>query len=163
MRMALAPVVAALRVGHGVAAQSPPVPAPSTPPAASAASAAPVEHWKPATSNQPGKEHPRVNSERRVKLRIADMSAFKAKNQLVVVSHGSRELGTVRGGDPRANVAALMREGINGHFDVSPDRAHECQAWRRSLRGLAPLLFKHGRRGPRIRQMPNPVWNKRQT
>ncbi|MBL9126588.1 MAG: hypothetical protein JNL97_03020, partial [Verrucomicrobiales bacterium] len=30
----------------------------------------PVEDWKPATSNQPGKEYPKVNSERRVKFRI---------------------------------------------------------------------------------------------
>src|SRR5688500_20122235 len=31
---------------------------------------APVDDWKPATSNQPGKEYPKVNSEGRVKFRI---------------------------------------------------------------------------------------------
>src|ERR1041384_7390258 len=31
---------------------------------------APVDDWKPASSNQPGKEYPKVNSEGRVKFRI---------------------------------------------------------------------------------------------
>ena len=31
---------------------------------------APVDDWKPASSNQPGREYPKVNSERRVKFRI---------------------------------------------------------------------------------------------
>ncbi|MGE3310538.1 MAG: alpha/beta hydrolase [Limisphaerales bacterium] len=73
---------------------------------------------------------------------IADMAAFKAKNKLVFVSYGSRELGGNRGGDPRANVDALKEAGINSHFYVSPDTAHEWQSWRRSLREFAPLLFK---------------------
>ena len=65
-----------------------------------------------------------------------------AKNKLVFISYGSRELGGNRGGDPKADVAALNAAGINGHFYVSPDTAHEWQSWRRSLRELAPLLFK---------------------
>ncbi|MCC7375462.1 MAG: hypothetical protein IT581_12475 [Verrucomicrobiales bacterium] len=73
---------------------------------------------------------------------ITDMAAFKAKNQLVFVSYGSRELGGNRGGDPKANVEALREAGINSHFYVSPDTAHEWQSWRRSLREFAPLLFK---------------------
>lgn len=74
---------------------------------------------------------------------ISDMAAFKAKNKLVFVSYGSRELGGGgRGGDPKANVEALKKEGINSHFYVSPDTAHEWQSWRRSLREFAPLLFK---------------------
>ena len=31
---------------------------------------APVDDWKPAITNQEGKEYPQVNSERRVKLRV---------------------------------------------------------------------------------------------
>ena len=31
---------------------------------------APVDDWRPASSNQPGKEYPQVNSEGRVKFRI---------------------------------------------------------------------------------------------
>jgi enterochelin esterase-like enzyme len=75
---------------------------------------------------------------------ISDMAAFKAKNKLVFVSYGSRELGgDRRGGDPKAHVEALKEAGINSHFYVSPDTAHEWQSWRRSLHELAPLLFKN--------------------
>ena len=30
----------------------------------------PADDWKPATSNQPGKQYPQVNSERRVRARV---------------------------------------------------------------------------------------------
>jgi len=73
---------------------------------------------------------------------ITDLDAFKAKNKLVFISYGSRELGNTRGGDPKASVEALKAAGINSHFYVSPDTAHEWQTWRRSLREFAPLLFK---------------------
>lgn len=74
---------------------------------------------------------------------IADMAAFKAKNKLVFVSYGSKELGNSRGGDPKATAEALKQAGINSHFYVSPETAHEWQTWRRSLREFAPLLFKN--------------------
>jgi enterochelin esterase-like enzyme len=74
---------------------------------------------------------------------ITDMAAFKAKNKLVFVSYGSKELGNNRGGDPKATAEALKQAGINSHFYVSPDTAHEWQSWRRSLREFAPLLFKN--------------------
>jgi enterochelin esterase-like enzyme len=73
---------------------------------------------------------------------ITDMAAFKAKNKLVFVSYGSKELGNNRGGDPKATAEALKAAGINSHFYVSQDTAHEWQTWRRSLREFAPLLFK---------------------
>ncbi len=76
---------------------------------------------------------------------IADMAAFKAKNKLVFVSYGSRELGGNRpgfGGDPKANVTALKAAGVNCVFYESPNTAHEWQSWRRSLHEFAPLLFK---------------------
>lgn len=73
---------------------------------------------------------------------ITDMAAFKARNKLVFVSYGSKELGNGRGGDPKANVDALKAAGLNSHFYVSPDTAHEWQTWRRSLREFAPMLFK---------------------
>jgi len=77
---------------------------------------------------------------------ITDMAKFKEKVKLVFVSYGSRELGgdrTNRGGDPKANTEALKAAGINAHFYVSQDTAHEWQSWRRSLREFAPLLFKN--------------------
>ena len=73
---------------------------------------------------------------------ITDMAAFKAKNKLVFVSYGSKELGNNRGGNPKADAEALKAAGINSHFYVSQDTAHEWQTWRRSLREFAPLLFK---------------------
>ncbi len=73
---------------------------------------------------------------------ITDLAAFKAKNKLVFVSYGSKELGNNRGGDPKATAEALKAAGINSHFYVSQDTAHEWQTWRRSLREFAPLLFK---------------------
>jgi S-formylglutathione hydrolase FrmB len=36
----------------------------------------------------------------------------------------------------------LKQAGINSVFYVSQDTAHEFQSWRRSLREMAPLLFK---------------------
>jgi len=47
------------------------------------------------------------------------------------------------GGDPKANAATLRAAGINSHFFVSPNIAHEWQSWRWSLREIAPLLFKN--------------------
>ena len=76
---------------------------------------------------------------------ISDMTTFKQKVKLVFVSYGSRELGTRRGGfggDPRANAEALKEAGVNSHFYVSPQTAHEWQTWRRSLHEFAPLLFR---------------------
>ena len=79
---------------------------------------------------------------------ITDMAAFKEKVKLVFISYGSGELGTNRaggrgfGGDPRANTAALKEAGVNAVFYESPKTAHEWQSWRRSLREIAPLLFK---------------------
>lgn len=70
---------------------------------------------------------------------------FKDKVKLVFVSYGSKELGEGRGrrgGDPKANAEALKAAGINSHFYISPETAHEWQSWRRSLREFAPLLFR---------------------
>ena len=77
---------------------------------------------------------------------IPDMAAFKDKNKLVFVSYGSREVGgdrPRRGGDPKAAADALNQAGVNSHYYVSPETAHEWQSWRRSLRELAPLLFNN--------------------
>ncbi|WP_338357413.1 alpha/beta hydrolase-fold protein [Yeosuana marina] len=71
---------------------------------------------------------------------------FKEKNKLLFVSYGSRELENRRegfGGDPKVNTEALKQEGINTHFYVSPQTAHEWQSWRRSLHEFAQLLFKN--------------------
>ena len=70
---------------------------------------------------------------------------FKDKVKLVFVSYGSKEVGgggrPRQGGDPEANSKALGDAGINSHYYVSPETAHEWQTWRRSFREIAPLLF----------------------
>jgi enterochelin esterase-like enzyme len=68
---------------------------------------------------------------------------FTDKVKLVFVSFGSRELANPRGGaDPRAATEELKTLGINSVFYVSQNTAHEFQSWRRSLREMAPLLFR---------------------
>ena len=64
---------------------------------------------------------------------------------LVFISYGSRELENRRmgfGGDPEANTQALKEAGMNTHFYVSPETAHEWQSWRRGFHEFAPLIFK---------------------
>ncbi len=72
-------------------------------------------------------------------------TGFKENVKLVFVSYGSKEVGgggrPRQGGDPEANSKALKDAGINSHYYVSPETAHEWQTWRRSLREIAPLLF----------------------
>lgn len=80
---------------------------------------------------------------------VPDMAAFKRKVKLVFVSYGSREVdpanrrpGGPFGGDPKANTDALREAGVNTHYYISPQTAHEWQSWRRSLHEFAPLLFQ---------------------
>lgn len=77
---------------------------------------------------------------------VAKTEGFKEKIKLVFVSYGSKEVGggaqPRRGGDPEASVKALKEAGINSHYYLSPETAHEWQTWRRSLKEFAPLLFQ---------------------
>jgi 2-polyprenyl-6-methoxyphenol hydroxylase-like FAD-dependent oxidoreductase len=43
----------------------------------------------------------------------------------------------------RANAEALKEAGVNCHFYVSPQTAHEWLSWRRDLHEFAPLLFQN--------------------
>ena len=65
-----------------------------------------------------------------------------AGNDLVFVSYGSREVENRRQGDPADDVAELKAAGLNAHYYVSPQTAHEWQSWRRSLYQFAQLLWK---------------------
>jgi enterochelin esterase-like enzyme len=76
---------------------------------------------------------------------VNNAPGFKEKIKLVFVSYGSRELENPRMrlfGDPKENIEALKKAGMNTHFYVSPLTAHEWQSWRRGLHEFAPLLFK---------------------
>jgi enterochelin esterase-like enzyme len=75
---------------------------------------------------------------------VRNAEGFKDKVKLVFISYGSKEVGgngPRRGGNPEESVKALKEAGINSHYYVSPDTAHEWQSWRRSLYQIAPLLF----------------------
>ena len=80
---------------------------------------------------------------------VKNTPGFKEKVKLVFVSFGSREIENMKnsnrgpfGGDPQENTEAISKEGINAHFYVSPNTAHEWQSWRRSLYEFAQLVFK---------------------
>jgi len=85
---------------------------------------------------------------------IASIPDFKQKVKVLFVSYGSREIsnparrggaGPARGGNAataQSDVEALKKAGVNAHFYVSPNTAHEWQSWRRSLHEFAPLLFQ---------------------
>jgi len=76
---------------------------------------------------------------------VENAPGFKEKVKLVFISFGSSELENRRpgfGGDPKENTEKLKGLGMNAHFYVSPQTAHEWQTWRRSLYQFAPLLFK---------------------
>lgn len=76
---------------------------------------------------------------------INNNSAFKEKIKLVFVGYGSRELENRRfnfGGDPKENTEAIKKAGIDAHFYVSPNTAHEWHTWRRSFYQFAQLIFK---------------------
>lgn len=75
---------------------------------------------------------------------VEKTQGFRDKVKLVFVSYGSKEVGgdrPRRGGDPGEVTKALKESGINAHYYLSPDTAHEWQSWRRSLREFAPKLF----------------------
>lgn len=68
---------------------------------------------------------------------------FRDAYDLVFVSYGSHELRNPRWGQNQEDVTAeLKASGMNAHFYVSPQTAHEWQTWRRSLYQFAQLLFK---------------------
>ena len=81
---------------------------------------------------------------------VKDMDAFKQKVKLVFISYGSREVDPATrrnrpgggGADPKTTTEALQAAGVNTHYYVSPQTAHEWQSWRRSLHEFAPLLFR---------------------
>jgi enterochelin esterase-like enzyme len=71
---------------------------------------------------------------------VNNTPGFKDKVKLVFVSYGGREIENMKnrprsgpfGGDPKEDIDAISKEGINAHFYVSPNTAHEWQSWRRS-------------------------------
>jgi len=76
---------------------------------------------------------------------VESTAGFQDKVSLVFVSYGSKEVSggqPRRGGNPAESVEQLKSMGINAHYYLSPETAHEWQSWRRSLKEFAPLLFQ---------------------
>lgn len=76
---------------------------------------------------------------------VKNAAGFKDNVKQLFISYGSRELDNPRtgfGGNPKENTEKLKELGMNTHFYVSPNTAHEWQSWRRSLYQFARLLFK---------------------
>ena len=76
---------------------------------------------------------------------VKNAAGFKDNVKQLFISYGSRELDNSRtgfGGNPKENTEKLKELGMNTHFYVSPNTAHEWQSWRRSLYQFARLLFK---------------------
>ncbi len=72
---------------------------------------------------------------------------FRQSNKVVFVGFGSRELenrvpGFGDGTDPKVETEEVKASGVNAHFYVSPNTAHEWLTWRRCLYQFAQLLFK---------------------
>ncbi|MFO7447383.1 MAG: alpha/beta hydrolase-fold protein, partial [Ignavibacteriaceae bacterium] len=80
---------------------------------------------------------------------VNNTPGFKEKVKLVFAGYGSHEIDNIKkggmnfGGDPEENANAILKDGINSHFYVSPNTAHEWQSWRRCLYEFAPLCFKN--------------------
>ena len=73
----------------------------------------------------------------------ANAPGFREAYDLVFVSFGSREVERPRGGVAPGKITEdLKASGMNAHYYVSPETAHEWQTWRRSLYQFAQLLFK---------------------
>ena len=73
----------------------------------------------------------------------AQTEGFKEAYDLIFISYGSHELKNPRWGQNQQTVTEELRaSGMNAHFYVSPETAHEWQSWRRSLYQFAQLLFK---------------------
>ena len=73
----------------------------------------------------------------------AQTKGFKEAYDLIFISYGSHELKNPRWGQNQQAVTEELRaSGMNAHFYVSPETAHEWQSWRRSLYQFAQLLFK---------------------
>ncbi len=71
---------------------------------------------------------------------------FMNNVKLLFISFGSREVESGRynmGADPKANVEELKKKGMDAHYYVSPNTAHEWQTWRRSFYQFAQLLFQN--------------------
>ena len=72
------------------------------------------------------------------------MKGFREANKLIFINYGSKEVENLREGrpDPAKLTRELKESGLNAHYLVTPDSAHEWKTWRLALYEFSQLLFK---------------------
>ena len=72
------------------------------------------------------------------------LEGFRKANKLIFINYGSKEVENLAAGrpDPAKLTAELKESGLNAHYLVTPDSAHEWKTWRLALHEFTPLLFK---------------------
>ena len=72
------------------------------------------------------------------------MKGFREANKLIFINYGSKEVENLREGrpDPAKLTSELKESGLNAHYLVTPDSAHEWKTWRLALYEFSQLLFK---------------------
>jgi enterochelin esterase-like enzyme len=96
----------------------------------------PPPESRPASTNAPGRDFPRVDSLRRAHFRVNPPYAKSVR-----VSLGNTESDENVAG-ARQSHEALISAGIKHEYIESAGTAHEWQTWRRTLHGFAPVLFQ---------------------
>lgn len=72
------------------------------------------------------------------------MKGFRENNKLIFINYGSYEVANLREGrpDPAKLTQELKDSGLNAHYLVTPESAHEWKTWRLALYTFSQLLFK---------------------
>ncbi len=72
------------------------------------------------------------------------MPGFRENNKLIFINYGSYEVANIAEGrpDPAKLTQELKESGLNAHYLVTPDSAHEWKTWRLALYTFSQLLFK---------------------
>lgn len=72
------------------------------------------------------------------------LEGFRKTNKLIFINYGSKEVANLAEGrpDPAKLTAELKESGLNAHYLVTPDSAHEWKTWRLALYEFSQLLFK---------------------
>jgi len=92
-----------------------------------------VDDFKPASSNQPGRQYPQVNSEGRARIRIIAPEALK----LLFISTGERDHSFEY---TQKTVNTFKEHGLDVENSTFPG-AHEWHVWRKALHDFTPRIF----------------------
>ena len=73
-----------------------------------------------------------------------NLKGFRETNKLFFLNYGSKEVENLAEGrpDPGKLTRELKESGMNAHYFVTPDSAHEWKTWRLALYHFSQLLFR---------------------